>query len=151
MNNISKRQIALLHLSKKQKNAKRFYIQKARHFVKGKTISVMFLFTKSKTLYVTIFFMKFLKLAFIYKNYDTLRYMIFLYTKIQTLRKKQDNLRYVFIYKNPDILRYAIFQWIFWNCYLVAGKRRSGADELAVILPPWKTKRRKVGSRRMLF
>ena len=33
----------------------------------------------------------------------------FLYTKIQALCKKQDNLPYVFIYKNPDTLHYAIF------------------------------------------
>ena len=68
--------------------------------------------TKTKTLYVTQFFMKFLKLAFIYKNYDTLRYVTFLYAKIQTLRKKQDNLRYIFIYKKPEYLRYAIFHGI---------------------------------------
>ena len=37
----------------------------------------------------------------------------FLYTKIQTLCKKQDKLRYVFIYKKPDTLRYAIFHQIF--------------------------------------
>ena len=43
--------------------------------------------------------MKFLKLAFIYKKHDTLRYVKVLYTKSQTLRKKKDNLRYVFIYK----------------------------------------------------
>ena len=38
------------------------------------------------------------------KNCET-----FLYTKSQTLCKKQDNLRYVFIYKKPDTLPYAIF------------------------------------------
>ena len=37
----------------------------------------------------------------------------FLYTKIQTLYKKQDNFRYIFIYKNQDTLRYAIFHEIF--------------------------------------
>ena len=42
--------------------------------------------------------MKILKLAFIYKNHDTLRYVMFLYTKSQTLRKNKDNLRYVFMY-----------------------------------------------------
>ena len=42
------------------------YMQKARHFAKSKTICVTFLLTKSLTLYVTRFFMKFLKLAFIY-------------------------------------------------------------------------------------
>ena len=34
---------------------------------------------------------------------------IYIYTKIQTLCKKQENLRYVFIHKNPNTLRYAIF------------------------------------------
>ena len=95
--------------TKSEKIKKYFYIQKARHFAKIKTVWVTFLYTKSKTLYVTRFFMKFLKLAFIYKKNDTLRYLMFLNTKIQTLRKKQENLRYVFIYKNPDTLRYTIF------------------------------------------
>ena len=39
--------------------------------------------------------MKFLKLAFIYKKHDTLRYMTFLYTKSKIFRKKEDNFRYV--------------------------------------------------------
>ena len=44
----------------------------------------------------------------IYKKHDTLRYVTF-YTKSQTLRKKQDNFRFVFfIYKNSDTLHYAI-------------------------------------------
>ena len=42
-----------------------------------------------------------------------MRNVTFLYTKIQTLRKKQENLHYVFIYKNPDTLYYAIFHGIF--------------------------------------
>ena len=58
--------------------------------------------------------MKFLKLAFIYKKHDTLRYMTFLYTKSQTLCKKQDNLRYVFIYKTRYFC--AVFHWIFEIC-----------------------------------
>ena len=57
--------------------------------------------------------MIFLKLEFMYKKHDTLRYVIFLYTKSQTLRKNQDNVRYIFIYKNPDTLRYANFYRIF--------------------------------------
>ena len=56
--------------------ALRFYIQKARHFP-------LRAFS-----------------AFIYKRDVTLRYMTFLYTKGQTLQKKQDNLCYVFIYKS---------------------------------------------------
>ena len=72
-----------------------------------------FLYTKSMTLCVTHFFMKILKLAFIYKKHDILRHVTFLYTKIQIVRKKQDNLCYFFIYQNPDTLCYAIFYWIF--------------------------------------
>ena len=86
----------------KEKNVKRVLIQKARHFAKSKTILVKFLYFKSDPLYVTRLFVTFLKLAFIYKKHETLRYVTFLYTKIQALRKKQDILRYVFIYKNPD-------------------------------------------------
>ena len=41
--------------TKSKKIAKRFYIQKARHFSKSKTISVTFLYTKSDTLDVTGF------------------------------------------------------------------------------------------------
>ena len=53
--------------------------------------------------------MKILKLAFMYKHYDTLRYVMFYYTKSQRLRKNQDNLRYGFIQKNIDTLRYTMF------------------------------------------
>ena len=56
--------------------------------------------------------MKILKLAFIYKKHNTLRYVTFLHTKTLTLRKKQDNLRFIFIYKIPDTLSYAIFHGI---------------------------------------
>ena len=65
------------------------------------------------TLDITWFFMKFLKMALLYKKHDTFRYGTFLYIKSQTFRKKQDNLCYVFIYEYLDTLRYAIFHWIF--------------------------------------
>ena len=39
--------------------------------------------------------------------------MTCLYTKIQTLRKNQDNLRYIFIYKKPYTVHYANFHGIF--------------------------------------
>ena len=53
----------------KQKNAKRFYKQKSRDFVKSKTISVTFIYTRIRTLYVTQFSMSFLKLRdYLYKN-----------------------------------------------------------------------------------
>ena len=61
--------------------------QKARKF------PLRFILKKPYTLRYGIF-MTFLKLAFIYKKHDTLRYVTFLYTKSQTLRQKQDNLRY---------------------------------------------------------
>ena len=38
---------------------------------------------------------------------------VYIYTKIQTLCKKQDNLRQVFVHKKPDTLVYAIFHEIF--------------------------------------
>ena len=47
--------------TKSKKIVKRFYIQKTRHMAKIKTTYVMFLCTKSKTVYVTHFFLDFLK------------------------------------------------------------------------------------------
>ena len=49
MTAIIERQRARVH-TQKEKNAKRFYIQKSRHFSKSWTISVTFLYTKSHTL-----------------------------------------------------------------------------------------------------
>ena len=66
-------------------------------------------------LYVTQFFMKIPKLAFIYKKHDTLHYVTFLYTKSWTLRKKKDNLRYVFIYKKSGHFTLRDFSLNFWN------------------------------------
>ena len=88
MTAISERQRARFYICKKQKKIETFlYTQKAGHFAKSKTISVRFLNPKSMTLYVTRFFMTFLKLAFMYKKHDTLLYVTFLYTKSRTLRK----------------------------------------------------------------
>ena len=76
MTAIRKRQGSCFYLCKK--NAKTFIyknsytLQKARQFP-------LRLYVKSKTLYVTQFFMKILNLAFIYKNHDTLRYVKLLY------------------------------------------------------------------------
>ena len=69
--------------SKKMRNFY-LYIHKGRHFPKSQAICVTFLFTKIPTLYVTRFFMKFLKLEFIY-------------TKSMTLC-----VTWRFIYKNSD-------------------------------------------------
>ena len=96
--------------------SKRFYIQKSRQFAKIKTIPVTLLCTESKTIYISRLFMKMLKLAFIYKKHDTFRYVNFLYKKIQTLRKKQENVRYVFILKNPEHLTSYDSLLKFGNC-----------------------------------
>ena len=47
MTAIIERQRARLYTQKSKKNAKRFYIQKARHFSKSKTISVTFYIQKA--------------------------------------------------------------------------------------------------------
>ena len=81
----------------------RFYIQKARHFSKSKTICVAFLYTKSRHFALRDFSLNFWNLrrwggGFIFKMQCTMRYIFILV--------KQYTLRYVFIYKNPDTLRY---------------------------------------------
>ena len=89
----------------KAKKSNSFYTQKTRHFVTIKTIYVTFyIFKKQDTLRSAIFHE--ISEVVIYKQkawhfalHDVL------YTKIQTLQKKEDNLRYVFIYKNMDTLR----------------------------------------------
>ena len=65
-------------------------LQKARQF------PLSFHIKKLDTLRYVIFHEIFEVDIFI-QNHDTFRYVIFLYTKSQTLRKKQDSLRYVFI------------------------------------------------------
>ena len=50
MTAVSERERARFYLYKKQKIGKHFYIKKARHFAKSKITSIMFLYTKSKTL-----------------------------------------------------------------------------------------------------
>ena len=76
--------------------------QKARQF------PVRFIYKKHDTLCYAIFHEIF-EVGIYIQKHDTLRYVTFLYTKTQTLRKNQDNLRYVYIYIYPDTLRYAIF------------------------------------------
>ena len=80
--------------SKKLRNV--FIYKKSDTFQKVRQFPLHFLYTKCKTIYVTRFSVKMLNLAFIYKKYDTLCYVTFLYTKGETHRKKQDNLRYLF-------------------------------------------------------
>ena len=58
----------------------------------------VFIHKKQDTLRYTIFHECFEIGIYIYTKNYTLRYVTCLYTKIQTFRKKQDNLHYVFIY-----------------------------------------------------
>ena len=91
------------------------YIYKKHDTLKNQEISVTFLFTKSQTLYVKRFFMKFLKLAFIYTKIMTLCVTwIFIY-KIQTLRRKQNDLRYGCFYTKILTLCNTRFSWNFWS------------------------------------
>ena len=76
----------------------RFYIQKARHFAKSKTICDTFLYTKSGTFALCNFSLNFWNLwrggAFIHLKKCTLRENFIL--------KKRCTLRYVTIFKEPD-------------------------------------------------
>ena len=101
MTTISERQRARFYIYKKETNSKRLYIyiytQKARHFSKRRAI---FIYKKLDNFRYAIFHENF-EIDICIKKHDTLRYVKFLFTEIQTLRKKQDNFRYVFIYKRP--------------------------------------------------
>ena len=116
MTPISKRQRAHLYMYKNQKNRNVYkYIQKARYCTKSKIICVTFSFTKIHTLYVTRFFMKFLKVAFIYIQkawHFALRY-VFIYKNPDTSKKARKFALRLYIYKNPDAWRYTIYHGIF--------------------------------------
>ena len=127
MTDISKKQRARIYIYKAKKMPNVLIYTKSRTLRKNKdNYHYVFIFKKPETLRYK-FFINILILAFIYKKNDTLRYVKFLYTIIQTLHKKQDNLRYVFIYKNPDILRYAIslnfLNWRRGRVFLYAKKK----------------------------
>ena len=70
MTAISERKRA--YIQEANKIAKRF-IYKGRHFAKSYTFSVMF-YIKNPDIYVKRFFVKCLRLAFIFKKQDTLCY-----------------------------------------------------------------------------
>ena len=97
MTNISKRQRARLYIYiQRGKNAKPFDIQKARHFLKRKTI-----------------FHDFFEIGICILKACHFALCDIIYIKIYTICKKKDTLRYVFIYKNLDTLRYTLFHRIF--------------------------------------
>ena len=75
------------------KKLKTFSYTKSKKLCKNQdNLRYVFIYKNPDTLRYAIFHEN-LNLAFIYKNHDTLRYVPVLNTKIQTLRKKQDNLR----------------------------------------------------------
>ena len=83
-----------LYTLKSKTIAKLFLHKKPYTFQKARQFPLRFYLQKAIHLTLRDFY-EFLKLAFIYKKHDTLRQVTFLYTKSQTLRKKQNNLRYV--------------------------------------------------------
>ena len=122
-----------------QKNCFLYINESYNYYHQQKTTCTSYIYTKGKTDIKTIIFKKYIDTLqkarqfasrFLYKKLKTLRYAIChelfwswhlctkimtlcvkwsFYKTIQTLRKKQDNLRYVFICKNQDTLHYAIF------------------------------------------
>ena len=108
-------QRASFYIYKKQKKCKTFiYIRKSRHFAKSKTVCVTLLFTKYQTLYVSQFFMKFLKLGFLYtKNMTLCVTWSFYIQKTRHFKKSKIICVKFLIYKNSDTLRYAIFHGMF--------------------------------------
>ena len=102
--------------TKSKKNCETFLYSKSQAlFKKVDNFRYVFIYKKEYTLRYGIFHEIF-KLAFIFKKHDTLRYVTFLYTRSQTLRKKQDNLQYLFYIQKSGTLRSAIFPWIFEIC-----------------------------------
>ena len=102
MTPISKTQRARFYKYKNQNKLQNvFTFKKSDTFQKVRQCPLCFIYKKQDTVRYAIFH----DLAFINKKHDTLGYVKFLNTKIQTLRKNQDNLRYIFIYKKPDTLR----------------------------------------------
>ena len=80
---------------------------------KARNVCYIFIYKKHDTLRYFIFMKICYCHIYIYLKHETFRYSAFLYTTINALCKKQDNLHYVFIYKNLDTLRHVIFYRIF--------------------------------------
>ena len=104
------------YLYKKQKKLRNVFIyKKPDTFQKARQFPLRF-YTQKAIHWRYGIFMKFLKLAFIFKKHDTLRYVTFIYSKSMTLRKKQDNLL-SFLYtqiRHFSVTRF--FHWIFEIC-----------------------------------
>ena len=103
---------------KKQNKLKRLYT-KIQTLHKNQDNLRYISYTKSPTLYGTRFFMKILKLAFIYKKHDTLRCVNFLYSKSQTLCTKK-TICVTYLCTKAWHFPLRDFSWNFWN------RRRGG-------------------------
>ena len=127
MNTISKRQCAHIYIyTKSKKRYNTFYIKKAKHLQKTRQFPLRFIYRNPDTVCYMVF-MNILKLSFIYQNFDTLRYVTFLYTKSQTLHKKQDNLWYVLYTK---ILTLCVTQFLMEFLKLAEGRRGLYAEKI---------------------
>ena len=93
-----------IYIQKKEGNKKFFLYSKSLNLTKSKTICVTFCIHKKSNTLPYMIFQEFFKKALMFKKHDTLSYVTFLYAKIQTFRKKQNNLRYFLMYKNPETL-----------------------------------------------
>ena len=80
------------------------YIQKSRHSVKSKAICVNFLWTITRNFTLRKISWDF-EIDIYIKNHDTLRYVTFLFSKSQTLRKIKTI--------SVTFLNFTIFHWIF--------------------------------------
>ena len=79
----------IFYTSKKcKKIGKLFYVQKAGHFVKSKTISLRFICKNIDTLRYATFHETFEVVTYI-KKHDTLRYVALLYTKSRQFAKSK--------------------------------------------------------------
>ena len=91
------RQLACLYIYKKKKKFRNVFIYKKPNTLqKDRKFCSDILYKNQDTLCYAVFHEIF-EVGIYIQKYDTLRYVTFLYTKIQTLGKKQDNFSYVFI------------------------------------------------------
>ena len=96
---ISERQRARSNTHKKRENCKTFLYTKSQTLCKNQdNLRYNFIHKNPDNLLYAIF-MKFLKLAYTYKHNYTFIFVTMLYTKNQTLSKKQDNFCNIFFTK----------------------------------------------------
>ena len=96
---IRKRQLARFYTYKNQIKLRNVFIYKKPDTFKNQdNFRYVWVYKNPHTLRYTIFH-KISDVGIIYKNYVTFCYVMFIYTKIQTLRKKQDNLHNFFMFK----------------------------------------------------